>query len=78
MSETNSYNLVERYVKNVGRAIAVINDWELVGGFHKLPPNYHFTKQGQPDKRYSNYPEVQAYWDAELKQRAEWIEASQI
>ena len=77
-TEETVYDLREKYTLNASRAVGVDIDWEVLGMFHKLPPNYHFTKKGQPDKRYSNYPEVQAYWDAELEERARIIEMSQL
>lgn len=76
--QISSYDLRDRYAENMGRALGVATDWEVLGFFHKLPAEYHFTKKGQPDKRYSNYPEVDAYWNAELEERAKMIEASQL
>lgn len=69
------YNLRDDYALQSARVMGVALDWEVLGLYHRYPKGYHFTKQsGQPDKRYSNYPEVLAYYEAELLYRKELIE----
>lgn len=71
------YDLRQHYMDNVGRAMGVVQDWEVMGSLNNSPADYHFTRHGMPDKRYTNYPEAAAYYNAELELRSEMIANSQ-
>lgn len=68
-----TYDLAQSYTNQMARGIAAAQDWELLGLFEQTPKDYHLTKDGLPDKRFKNYPEVLAYHEALLDQRADWI-----
>jgi hypothetical protein len=71
----SGYDLVSSYTERAGRAYGAAMDWEALGLFHRYPEDYHFTKRnGLPDKRYKNYPEVLAYWSAEQEERSRLID----
>lgn len=61
------------YAERAGRALAASTNWDMLGAFRITPESYHFTKSAHPDKRYKNYPEVLAFYEAELEERAEYI-----
>lgn len=68
------YSIVKDYTNRTARGLGAAMDWEALGFFHKTPKGYHFTKRGFPDKRYSNYPEVLAYYETERYERSRLIE----
>lgn len=73
IKELEGFDLRESYINRLAKVTGAAMDWEALGFLQKTPNSYHFTRSGKPDKRYANYPEVLAYWEAELEERTKLI-----
>lgn len=65
--------LRDYYTKKAVAQMAVGLDWEVMGMVFQYPSEYRFKKNGQPDKRYSNYSEAVAFLQAEDELRDSMI-----